>query len=151
PLVVTANTGVPTDASAAAHAIAPRLAVSTATTARSPSASTPRTCPVDDCPSLKVTVVSAPRRLWAFVSTRPSATTTPAPRPPPAPMRTTAGATLSTTTVAACCNSSRTAMCATPVLVTCDVQVSTMVHDDRQPPCRCGRQRRGPLDPPGDR
>ena len=40
--------------------------------------------PVSRRPSAKVTVTSSPRRLWAFVRTRPGATTTPLPRPQPA-------------------------------------------------------------------
>ena len=71
--------------------------VSTASTVRSPSASTPVARPCTARPSAKVTSVVRSRRLWAFVATRPSPTTTPQPRPPPRPMRTTAGATASAT------------------------------------------------------
>ncbi len=46
-------------------------------------------------PSAKLTVTSSPRRLWAFVRTRPGATTTPLPRPQPRPKPTTAGPTRS--------------------------------------------------------
>ena len=55
-------------------------AVSTETTARSPSASTPVTVPRVERPSANVTVTSPPRRLWALVRTWPSAMTTPDPR-----------------------------------------------------------------------
>ena len=66
--------------------------VSTASTAMSPSTSTPLARPWTARPSAKVTSVVRSRRLWALVTTSPSATTTPQPRPPWRPMRTTDGA-----------------------------------------------------------
>lgn len=90
--------------------------VSTDTTARSPSASTPATVPTAVSPSAKCTVTSDPRRLCAFVTTVPSATTMPAPRPQPRPMRTTAGATRSAMAAAALCVSELVTVMLPPAL-----------------------------------
>ena len=75
-----ANTAEPIVALPSDQAIAGAPVVSTSTTARSPSQSTPFTAPRSVRPSANRTVTSAPRRLWALVRTRPSATTTPEPR-----------------------------------------------------------------------
>src|SRR4051812_25246868 len=75
------KTSVPTMAPApSAHSRAVPEPVSTLTTARSPSKSTPATVPRVERPSAKVTVTSSPRMLWALVRTRPSPMTTPDPR-----------------------------------------------------------------------
>ena len=69
--------------------------VSTRTAARSKSGSEPATVPVSRRPSAKLTVTSSPRRLWAFVRTRPGSDDHAAPAPPPRPKPTTAGPTRS--------------------------------------------------------
>src|SRR6187200_2181441 len=75
------NTGEPTASpSPAPHSMALAPVVSTETTARSPSGSTPVTVPRAERPLPNVTVTSPPRRLWALVRTWPSAMTTPDPR-----------------------------------------------------------------------
>src|SRR6266540_26811 len=84
--------------------------VSTETTARSASRSTPSTRPVAARPSAKTTVTSSPRRLWALVATRPSARTMPEPRPGPRPMPTTAPPACSATREMACSSSSSALM-----------------------------------------
>src|SRR5205085_10267284 len=89
--------------------------VSTAMTARSLSASTPATSPDSTRPSANVTDTSSPRRLCAFVTTRPAATTTPDPRPQPRPRPTTAGPTRSTTALTDPVTSSSTAIPASSV------------------------------------
>ena len=83
PVVAAApKTGLPRPSAApsSGQAIGCAPVVSTETTARSPSASTPVTVPRVERPSPNVTVTSPPRRLWALVRIRPSAMTTPAPR-----------------------------------------------------------------------
>ena len=90
PVEASPNTTSPMAASASDQVRAVAPAVSTSITARSPSGSTPPTLPRSLRPSRNVTVTSSPRRLWAFVRTRPSAMTTPLPRLP-WPIPTTAG------------------------------------------------------------
>ena len=75
-----ANTADPIVAPPDDQAIGVVPAVSTDTTARSPSQSTPATVPRVARPSANRTVTSPPRRLWALVRTAPSAMTTPEPR-----------------------------------------------------------------------
>ena len=107
--------------------------VSTASTVRSPSASTAVARPCTARPSAKVTSVVRSRRLWALVATRPSPTTTPQPRPPPRPMRTTAGATASATRPTVVCWSTSAGLMVSSLvvsvssvvsLVTCKLQVT---------------------------
>src|SRR3954451_12273175 len=75
-----ANTADPIVPGLVDQAIAVAPVVSTLTTARSPSQSTPATVPRVARPSANRTVTSVPRRLWALVRTAPSAMTTPEPR-----------------------------------------------------------------------
>ena len=97
PGLASATTGLPMGGASrsGSQATAGALPVSTSSRARSRSALTPTVSPVSRRPSAKETVTSSRRRLWAFVSTWPSPTTTPEPRPQPRPSPTTDGPTRS--------------------------------------------------------
>src|SRR4051812_45311135 len=83
------------------------------------------TQPCTPRPSAKVTWVVRSRRLWALVSTRLVATTTPVPRPW-RPMATVAGAAAAVTALAAALRSARgfDVVIAGSEQVTCELQVT---------------------------
>ena len=128
-MLATANTGAPQLDGAVGPLQGRRVPVSTDSTTRSESTSTPvaRLCTAR--PSAKVTSVVTLARLWALVRTSPSPTTTPQPRPPWRPMRTTEGATRSATRPMADCRSSMAVMAASreglPASATSNLQVTS--------------------------
>ena len=94
PGLASATTGVPmVGPSPGSQRTAGASPVSTSSTARSRSGSVPATVACSRRSSAKTTVTSSRRRLWALVSTRPGAMTTPEPSPQPRPSPTTDGPT----------------------------------------------------------